>query len=40
MAKSKSQSSKANRPSTSQIIFTALTVVIILSFVLTLFINK
>ncbi len=40
MARSKTQSSKANRPSTNQIIFTVLTVVIILSFVLTLFINK
>ncbi len=40
MARGKTQPSKANRPSTNQIIFTALTVVIILSFVLTLFINK
>lgn len=40
MAKGKSQTSKANRPSTNQIIFTVLTIVIILSFVLTLFINK
>jgi hypothetical protein len=40
MAKGKSQATKTNRPSTNQIIFTALTVIIILSFVLTLFINK
>ncbi len=40
MARSKTQSSKVNRPSTNQIIFTVLTIVIILSFVLTLFINK
>jgi hypothetical protein len=40
MAKGKSQPSKTNRPSTNQVIFTALTVIIILSFVLTLFINK
>jgi hypothetical protein len=40
MARGKTQSGKVNRPSTSQIIFTVLTLVIILSFVLTLFINK
>ncbi len=40
MARGKTQPSKTNRPSTSQIIFTVLTVIIILSFVLTLFINK
>ncbi len=40
MARDKTPTKKTNRPSTSQIIFTALTVVIILSFVLTLFINK
>ena len=40
MARSKTQPKKANRPSTNQIIFVVLTVVIILSFVLSLFINK
>ncbi len=40
MARGNSQSSKTDRPSVNQIIFTVLTVVIILSFVLTLFINK
>ena len=40
MARSKSQSKKSNRPSTSQVVFVVLTLVIILSFVLTLFINK
>ncbi len=40
MARGKTQPNKANRPSTAQIIFTVLTVIIILSYVLTLFINK
>ncbi len=40
MARGKTQPKKSNRPSTSQIIFAVLTVVIILSFVLTLFINQ
>jgi hypothetical protein len=40
MARSKTQPKKTNRPSTSQMIFVALTVVIILSFVLSLFINQ
>ncbi len=39
MAKGKSQPKKANRPSTAQIIFVALTLIIILSFVLTLFVK-
>ncbi len=40
MAKGKMQSRKTHRPSTSQIIFVVLTLVIILSFVLTLFANR
>ncbi len=40
MARDKAQTKKSNRPSTNQVIFTVLTIVIILSFVLTLFINK
>ncbi len=40
MARYKNQAKKTNRPSTSQIVFTVLTLIIILSFVLTLFINK
>ncbi len=40
MARGKTQPSKTSRPSASQIIFTVLTLIIILSFVLTLFINK
>jgi hypothetical protein len=40
MARSKLQPKKTNRPSTSQIIFVVLTLIIILSFVLSLFINK
>jgi hypothetical protein len=40
MARGKPQSNKTKRPSTSQMIFTAMTIIIILSFVLTLFINK
>lgn len=39
MARSKTQTRKTNRPSTSQIIFTVLTLVIVLSFVLSLFIK-
>lgn len=39
MARSKSQSKKTNRPSAAQVIFVVLTLVIILSFVLSLFIN-
>jgi hypothetical protein len=39
MARGKTQPKKANRPSTAQVVFAVLTVVIILSFVLTLFIN-
>ena len=40
MARSKLPSKKTNRPSTSQIVFVVLTLIIILSFVLSLFINK
>lgn len=40
MARGNTQSKKTNRPSTSQIIFVALTLIIILSFVLSLFINR
>jgi len=36
MAKGKAQSKKSNRPSTSQIIFVVLTLIIILSFILSL----
>ncbi|HUI89885.1 MAG TPA: hypothetical protein VLX61_14300 [Anaerolineales bacterium] len=39
MAKRKSQTKKVNRPSTSQIIFVVLTLVIILSFILSLFVK-
>lgn len=39
MARGKSQSKKANRPSTNQIIFVILTLVIILSFVLSLLVK-
>jgi len=39
MAKGKSQSKKTNRPSTNQIIFVVLTLVIILSFILSLFVK-
>jgi hypothetical protein len=39
MAKGKMQAKKTNRPSTSQIIFIVLTLVIILSFVLSLFVK-
>ncbi len=40
MARGKSQSGKSNRPSASQVIFVVLTLIIVLSFVLSLFINK
>lgn len=40
MAKGKTEPKKTNRASMNQIIFAALTIVIILSFVLTLFINR
>ena len=40
MAKGKTQPKKSNRPSTSQVVFVALTLIIVLSFVLSLFINK
>lgn len=39
MAKGKTQTKKTNRPSTAQIIFVVLTLVIILSFVLSLFVK-
>lgn len=39
MARGKTQPKKTHRPSTAQIVFVVLTVVIILSFVLSLFIN-
>ncbi|HEY9152460.1 MAG TPA: hypothetical protein VIN60_06200 [Anaerolineales bacterium] len=39
MAKGKSQSKKVNRPSTSQIIFVVLTLIIVLSFILSLFVK-
>ena len=39
MTKGKSQSKKANRPSTSQIIVVVLTLMIILSFILSLFVK-
>lgn len=40
MARGSTPPKKPNRPSTSQVIFVVLTLVIILSFVLSLFINK
>lgn len=40
MARGKTQRGKTNRPSTSQVIFVVLTLIIVLSFVLSLFINK
>jgi hypothetical protein len=40
MAKGKTPPRKSNRPSTSQVIFVVLTLIIVLSFVLSLFINK
>lgn len=39
MARGKSQSKKTNRPSTAQIVFVVLTLIIVLSFVLSLFIK-
>ncbi len=39
MARSKSQTRKTNRPSASQIIFTVLTLIIVLSFIFSLFIK-
>ncbi len=39
MSKDRSRSKKAHRPSTAQIIFLVLTVIIVLSFVLSLVIN-
>ena len=40
MARGKTPPRKTNRPSANQVVFVALTVVIILSFVLSLFINQ
>ena len=40
MARGKPTYKKSNRPSTSQVVFVVLTLVIILSYVLTLFENK
>ncbi len=40
MARDKTQRRKTARPSTSQVIFVVLTLIIVLSFVLSLFINK
>jgi len=40
MARGNTQPKKSNRPSTSQVIFVILTLIIVLSFVLSLFINK
>jgi hypothetical protein len=39
MAKGKSQGKKSNRPSTNQIIFTAIAIIIILSWVLSLIVK-
>jgi hypothetical protein len=39
MAKGKTQGKKTNRPSTSYIIFVAISVILILSYILTLFVK-
>jgi uncharacterized membrane protein YidH (DUF202 family) len=39
MPKAKTRSRKSNRPTTAQIVFVALTLIIVLSFVLSLFVK-